>query len=71
MQVDVKIDDFRQISRKWYNIDAQLLLKSNRKSYRLDRMVTLPMTSSDPNYRIFSIFAFHLRNVFRNFKYVQ
>ena len=54
MQVGwVKIGDFRQItsqaiSRKWYTIDAWFLLKSNRKSYALYRMVTLPMTLSDP-----------------------
>jgi len=35
------------ISRKWYNIVAQFLLTSNRKSYTLYRMVTLPMTLSD------------------------
>ena len=29
-------------------MDAQFLLKSNRKSYALYRMVTLPMTLSDP-----------------------
>ena len=47
----VKIGDFRQItglSRKRYKIDAWFLLKSNRKSYALYRMVTLPMTLSDP-----------------------
>ena len=31
-----------------YKIDARFLLKSNRKSYVLYRMVTLPMTLSDP-----------------------
>ena len=36
------------ISRKWYKIDAWFLLKSNRKSYVLYRMVTLPMTLSAP-----------------------
>jgi len=36
------------ISRKRYKIDAWFLLKSNRKSYALYRMVTLPMTSSAP-----------------------
>ena len=55
MQVGwVKVDDFRPfdkllaISRKRYEIDAQFLLKSNRKLYALYRMVTLPMTLSDP-----------------------
>jgi len=55
MQVGwVKIGDFRQIagyiglSRKRYKIDAWFLLKSNRKSYVLYRMVTLQMTLSDP-----------------------
>jgi len=36
------------ISRKRYKIDAWFLLKSNRKSYALYRMVTLPMTLSAP-----------------------
>ena len=36
------------ISRKRYNIDTQFLLKSNRKSYALYRMVTLPLTLSAP-----------------------
>jgi len=36
------------ISRKRYKIDAWFLLKSNRKSYALYRMVALPMTSSAP-----------------------
>ena len=35
-------------ARKRYKIDAWFLLKSNRKSYSLYRMVTLPMTLSDP-----------------------
>ena len=53
MQVGwVKIGDFRQIagyiSRKRYKIDAWFLLKSNRKSYALYRMLTLPLTSSAP-----------------------
>jgi len=34
--------------RKRYRIDAWFLLKSNRKSYALYRMVTLPMTLSAP-----------------------
>jgi len=33
---------------KQYEIDAQFLLKSNRKSYALYRTVTLPVTLSDP-----------------------
>jgi len=50
MQVGwIKIGEFRQIasviSRKRYKIDA---LKSNRKSYALYRMITLPMTFTDP-----------------------
>jgi len=47
----VKIGDFRQITgdiSKQYKIDAWFLLKSNRKSYALYRMVTLPITLSDP-----------------------
>ena len=52
MQVEwVKIVDFPQItaiSRKRYKIDAWFLLKSNRKSYALYRMVTLPMTLNAP-----------------------
>jgi len=54
MQVGwVKIGDFQHIkpaiSRKRYEIDAWFLLKSsNRKSYALYRMVTLPMTLSTP-----------------------
>jgi len=36
------------ICRKPYKIDAWFLLKSNRKSYALYRMVTLPMTLSAP-----------------------
>ena len=46
----VKIGDFRQITgyiSKRYNIDAWFLVKSNRKSYALCRMVTLQMTLSD------------------------
>jgi len=51
MQVGwVKIGDFRQpaISGKRYKIDAWFLLKWNRKSYALYRMVILPMTLSAP-----------------------
>ena len=36
------------VSRKRYKIDTYSLLKSNRKSYALYRMVTLPMTLSAP-----------------------
>ena len=36
------------MSRKRYKIDTNFLLKSNRKSYALYRMVTLPMTLSAP-----------------------
>ena len=36
------------ISRKRYKIDARFLLKLNRKSYALYRMVTLPLTLSAP-----------------------
>ena len=62
----VKIGDFDKqpaISRKRYKIDTWFLLKSNRKSYALYRMVTLPMTLSDPltvpNYPIFCILHRH------------
>ena len=34
---------------KRYKIDTSFLFKSNRKSYALYRMVTLPMTLSDPS----------------------
>ena len=45
----VKIGDFRQITDyKGYKIDTWFLLKLNGKSYALYRMVTLPMTLSDP-----------------------
>ena len=37
-------DNSLAISRKRYTIAAWLLLKSNRKSYALNRMVTLPAT---------------------------
>ena len=36
------------LSRKRYKIDAWFLLKSNRKSYALYRMVTLPTSLSVP-----------------------
>ena len=36
------------ISRQRYKIDAWFLLKLNRKSYAVYRMVTLRMTLSDP-----------------------
>jgi len=52
MQVGwVKIGDFPRITgyiSKTVKIDAWFLLKSNRKSYALYRMVTLPMTLSAP-----------------------
>ena len=52
MQVEwVKIGDFQQTAgyiSKRYKIDTWFLLKSNRKSYALYRMVTLQMTLSDP-----------------------
>jgi len=72
MQVGwVKIGDFRQItaaiSRKRYKIDACFLLKSNRKSYALYRLVAwsdldCPLTA--PNHSIFCILHRHsyLRN---------
>ena len=41
-------DKWLVISRKRYKIDAWFLLKSNRKSYALYQMVTLPMTLSAP-----------------------
>jgi len=54
MQVGwVKIGDFRQIAGyilKTVKIDALFLLKSNRKSYALYRMVVLPMTLSAPDH---------------------
>jgi len=44
----VTFDKYLAISRKRCKIDAWFLLKSNRKSYALYRMVTLPMTLGDP-----------------------
>ena len=41
-------DKWLAISRKRYRIDAQFLLKSNRKSHAFYRTVTLPMTLSGP-----------------------
>ena len=69
MQVGwVKIGDFRQVaSRKRYKIDAWFLLKSNRKSYALYRMVTLPMTLSAlsaPNYP--NLYILHRFSYLRN-----
>jgi len=58
-------DKYLAISRKRYKIDAWLLLKSNRKSYALYRMVTLPLTLlTTPNHPIFCISHRHsqLRN---------
>ena len=48
----VKIGDFRQITGygKRYKIDAWFLLKSNKKSYALYRMVALPVTLSATNH---------------------
>jgi len=43
----VKIGDFRQIS-SYISKTVWFLLKLNRKSYALYRMVTLPMTLSAP-----------------------
>ena len=43
----VKIGDFRRITG-YISKTAPFLLKSNRKSHALYRMVTLPMTLSDP-----------------------
>ena len=43
-------DKYLAISRKLYKIDAWFLLKSNRKSYALYRIVTLPVTLSAPNH---------------------
>jgi len=41
-------DKWLAISRKRYKIDAWFLLKSNKKSYALYRMVALPMTLNAP-----------------------
>jgi len=43
-------DKYPAISRKRYKIDAWFLLKLNRKSYAIYRMVTLPMKLCAPNY---------------------
>ena len=55
------LGDFPQMSRKRYKIDAWFLLKSNRKSYALYRMVTLPVTVSYP--------YLYIPGVVRNFKF--
>ena len=62
MQVGlVKIGDFRQItsyiSKTAKDRHIQLLLKSNRKSYALYRMVALPMTLSAPQTTPFCAFC--------------
>ena len=44
----VTFDEKRAITRKRYKIDAQFLLKSNRKSYVVYRMAMFPMTLGDP-----------------------
>jgi len=41
-------DEKCAITRKLYKIDAQFLLKSNKKSYVLYRMAMFPMTLGDP-----------------------
>jgi len=49
MQVGwVKIVDFRQITGYISKTVQDIHIKSNKKSYALYRMVTLPMTLSDP-----------------------
>ena len=59
--------DKSAVSRKRYKIDAWFLLKSNRKSYALYRMATLPMTLSAPNRRNHPIFCIlHRRSLLRN-----
>ena len=58
MQVGwVKIGDFRQIvGYISKTVQARRILKSNRKSYALYRMVTLPLTLSAPLTTPFSAF---------------
>jgi len=56
------------ISWKRYKIDAQFLLKSNRKSYALYRMVTLPPPNY-PNFYILHRFHIFVMGVVRNFKF--
>jgi len=45
-------------TQKQYKIDARFLLKLNRKSYVLYRMVMLPMTLGTPNPQTTPIFVF-------------
>jgi len=52
-------DKYPSISRKRYKIDAWFLLKSNRKSYALYRVVTLRMTLSASNHPMFCILHRH------------
>ena len=53
---------------KRYKIDVNFLLKTNRKSYTLYRMVTLPISLGDPltipNHQIF--YRLHHLSYFRN-----
>ena len=51
-------DEKRAITRKWYKIGAQFLLKSNMKSYVLYQMAMFPMTFSNPLPQATPIFAF-------------
>jgi len=44
----VTLDEKRAITRTWYKIDVEFLLKSNRKSYVLYRMAMFPTTLGDP-----------------------
>jgi len=44
----VTFEEKRAITRKRYKIDAQFLLKSNRKSYVLYQMAMFPTTLGDP-----------------------
>ena len=80
MQVGlVKLGEFRQITgyiSKKYKIDAYFLLKSNMKSYALYRMVTLPMTFSDPQLpqitpicTFYTSFHIFVMGVVRNFEF--
>ena len=49
----VTFDEKCAITRKRYKIDAQFLLKSNRKSYALYQMAMFPMTLGDPQARFY------------------
>jgi len=44
----ITFDEKHAITRKRNKIDAQFLLKSNRKSYVLYRMAMFPTTLGDP-----------------------